>query len=135
MIQRIQSIWLLLAAAGALSSLKLSFYSGSKQNGVFEELNGSTGFFLLILTVAVALTALITIFLFKNRKLQMQITWLGLLLQAGCIAFLISKTNEFTQGNYSLTAICTFAVPVFFLLAWLGIRKDDKLVKSMDRLR
>lgn len=135
MIQRIQSIWLLLAGGSALASLKFSFYSGSKANGVFEELNSATGFLLLILTVAVALTAFITIFLFKNRKLQMKLTWLGLILQIAGIAVLVSKTNEFTQGNYSLTALFAFVVPVLFLLAWMGIRKDDKLVKSMDRLR
>ena len=37
MIQRIQSIWLLLAGAGSLATLKLSFYSGNKDNNLFEE--------------------------------------------------------------------------------------------------
>jgi hypothetical protein len=134
MIQRIQTIWLLLAVACTLASLKFSFYSGSTEKG-FEELNTASGFLLLLLTVATALTAAIIVFLFKKRKLQMQLSWLGIVLQSSVIGLLISKTNDFTQGNFSLTSLFAFVVPVFFLLAWIGIRKDEKLVKSMDRLR
>jgi hypothetical protein len=135
MIQRIQSIWLLLAAASALATLKFSFYSGVKENNVFAELNGTAHFLLLILTVTVALAAVVGIFLFKNRKLQMQLCFLGLLLQIAVVFFYINQTQEFVQGTFSLTSALTFLVPVFFLLAFLGIRKDEKLIKSMDRLR
>jgi hypothetical protein len=135
MIQRIQSIWLLLAAVASLSSLKFSFYSGNKENNLFAELNGSSHFLLLILTVAVTLGAFSSLFLFKNRRLQMRIVLVGFVLQAGLIAFYFSQTKNFITGSYTLTSIFSFAVPVFFILAWLGIRKDDKLVKSMDRLR
>lgn len=135
MIQRIQSIWLLLAAAAALATLKFSFYSGVKENNVFAELNGTAHFLLLILTVTVALAAVVGIFLFKKRKLQMQLCFLGLLLQIAVIFFYINQTQKFVQGTFSLTSTLTFLVPVFYLLAFLGIRKDEKLIKSMDRLR
>jgi Domain of unknown function (DUF4293) len=45
------------------------------------------------------------------------------------------ETQKFTEGNYALTAVLTFLIPVFFIVAWMGIRKDEKLIKSMDRLR
>ena len=135
MIQRIQTIWLLLAVIAALVSIELSFYSGNKDNNLFENLNGSSNFLLLILTVAVALTGLVTIFLFKNRKLQMRLTWLGLLLQLVVLALYFQQTKQFVQGNFTLTSAISFVIPVFFILAWLGIRKDEKLIKSMDRLR
>lgn len=135
MIQRIQSIWLLLAASAALAALKFSFYSGVKENNVFAELNGTAHFLLLILTVTVALAAVVGIFLFKNRKLQMQLCLLGLLLQIAVVFFYMNQTQKFVQGTFSLTSALTFLVPVFFLLAFLGIRKDEKLIKSMDRLR
>ncbi len=135
MIQRIQSIWLLLAAAAALATLKFSFYSGVKENNVFAELNGTAHFLLLILTVTVALAAVVGIFLFKNRKLQMQMCLLGLLLQIAVVFFYINQTQKFVQGTFSLTSALTFFIPIFFFLALLGIRKDEKLIKSMDRLR
>lgn len=135
MIQRIQTIWLLLAATASLLSLKFSFYSGMKDNNVFTQLNGLSVFVLLILSVAVALLALATIFLFKNRKLQTQLSILGFLLQVIAVVIYFLETEKFVEGNYALTAILTLTVPVFFILAWMGIRKDEKLIKSMNRLR
>lgn len=135
MIQRIQTIWLLLAATASLLSLKFSFYSGIKENNVFTQLNGLSVFALLILSVAVALLALATIFLFKNRKLQMQLSLLGFLLQVIAVVVYFLEIKKFVEGNYALTAVLTLMIPVFFILAWMGIRKDEKLIKSMDRLR
>lgn len=135
MIQRIQSIWLLLAGAGSLATLKLSFYSGNKDNSLFEELNGTSHFLLLILAVAVALTAFAALFLFKNRKLQTQLSLLGLLLQIGALVLYFLQTQKFVTGNFTLVSAVSFAIPVFFILAIVGIRKDEKLIKSMDRLR
>ncbi len=135
MIQRIQTLWLLLAAACSLATLKFSFYSGNKDNNLFAELNGTSNFFLLILAVAVALTALAAIVLFRKRKLQMQLSLLGFLLQAVALVVYFLQTKQYVQGNFTLTSAISFAIPIFFILAWIGIRKDEKLVKSMDRLR
>ena len=135
MIQRIQTIWLLLAGAGSLSTLKLSFYSGTRDNNLFTELNGTSHFLLLILAVAVALAAFAALFLFKNRKLQTQLCLLGLLLQIGALVLYFLQTQKYVLGNFTLTSAISFAIPVFFILALLGIRKDAKLIKSMDRLR
>jgi hypothetical protein len=135
MIQRIQTIWLLLAATASLLSLKFSFYSGMLANNVFAQLNGLSHFAVLILTVAVALAALAGIFLFKNRKLQIQLSWLGFLLQVIVLIIYFLEIKKFTDGNLAFTAVLSMIVPVFFILAWLGIRKDEKLIKSMDRLR
>lgn len=135
MIQRIQSIWLLLAAGASLASLRFSFYSGVKENNVFERLNGQSHFVLMILSVAVALAALLALFMFKNRKLQKQITVVALLLQLITITVYILQLKHFTTGNFLLTSVFTLLIPVFFLFAWLGIRKDENLIKSMDRLR
>lgn len=135
MIQRIQTIWLLLAAAAAFASLKLSFYSGNKDNNLFEVLTGSSHFLLMILSVAVGLLALITIFLYKNRKLQIRLNLLGIALQLAVLAVYFQQTKTYVQGNFTLTSALSFIIPVFFILALLGIRKDEKLIKSMDRLR
>ncbi|MBS4066103.1 MAG: DUF4293 family protein [Chitinophagaceae bacterium] len=135
MIQRIQTIWLLLATTAALLSLKFPFYSGMLEKEGFTKFNGSSVFGLLVLSVAVALVAFVAIFLYKNRKLQMQLSLLGLLLQLVTIVVYFLEIQKFTDGNFSLTAILSFVIPFFFILAWMGIRKDEKLIKSMDRLR
>jgi hypothetical protein len=43
--------------------------------------------------------------------------------------------GNFYNGNIALWAIFYFAVLIFFILAARGISKDEKLIKSMDRLR
>lgn len=45
------------------------------------------------------------------------------------------ETKKFESGTYSLTAILSLAIPVLLVLAARGIWKDEKLVKSVDRLR
>lgn len=135
MLQRVQTIWLLLAATAALLTLKFPIYSGQQENGVFGELNGQSDFVLIVLTIAVSLLAVVCIFLYKNRSKQSLLTLGALALQVLQLILLYAKTAKYTQGNYSLTAIIYLLIPVFFVLAWLGIRKDEKLVRSMDRLR
>lgn len=139
MIQRIQSVWLLLASIAAFSTLKLSFYSGNmvdaNQVKTFTSLTAVTNLLILVLTVVVAVAAFIAIFLYKNRSLQLRIT-----LAAAIIAFLdiflyYQQTRKFAEGNYDLTAVLTLVVPILLLLAARGISKDQKLVKSLDRLR
>jgi heme/copper-type cytochrome/quinol oxidase subunit 4 len=104
-------------------------------NNVFTQLNGTSKFVLLILAVAIALIALATIFLYKSRRLQLQLSLLGFLLQAIVIVMYFMELQKFVEGTFALTAILTLLIPIFFILAWLGIRKDEKLIKSMDRLR
>lgn len=139
MIQRIQSIWLLLAAAAAFSTLKLSFYSGNlvdaNQVKTFTNLTAVNHLLILILTVAVAVAAFIAIFLYKNRTLQFRITLAAAFVSVVNIFLYYQQTRKFAEGNYDLTALLTLFVPILLFLAARGIGKDQKLVKSLDRLR
>ena len=51
------------------------------------------------------------------------------------IIIYFTELKKFVSGNMSLTAILVFAIPIFLILAVNGIYKDEKLVKSLDRLR
>jgi hypothetical protein len=136
MIQRIQSLWLLLAAACAFAGFKFSFYSGTKLNDVlFHELNATSTFLLMAVTIAVGLLALVTLFLFKNRNLQLRLCVLGILLEAILILLYYRETTSFTKGTFSLTAVLQMIIVLAFVLAVRGINKDSKLVKDSDRLR
>lgn len=139
MLQRIQSIWLLLAAICAFLTIRLSFYSGNietpGQPASFQFLNAGFNIWILILTVALVCIAAIDIFLYKNRKLQGRLALLGLLLSLLNIFLYYKQTQKFTVGNYDLTAVLAILIPVLFFLAFRGIYRDQKLVKSLDRLR
>jgi hypothetical protein len=139
MLQRIQTIWLMLAAICGFLTLKFPFYSGNKADAnnvkTFEYLIASGSIIILILTVAVFVTVLITIFLYKNRKLQLRITLAVIVVSLLNIFLYYTETKKFAEGNYSLTALLTVAIPFFLFFAARNIYKDEKLVKSMDRLR
>jgi glucan phosphoethanolaminetransferase (alkaline phosphatase superfamily) len=136
MIQRIQSIWLLLASACAFAGFKFSFYSGNKLNDpLLHELNASSTLLIMLTTIAIGALALVTIFLFKQRTTQRWLCVLGILLQALLIFLYYRETTAFTQGNYALTAILQALVVLGFVLAIAGINKDSKIIKESDRLR
>jgi len=138
MLQRIQSLWALLAVACAVLTLKFSFYSGNKLIAparTFEYLTGTTNVLILILTVVIIVGGLVNIFNYKNRKLQLRATLALFLLSLINIVLYFRETQKFAEGNYDLTALLSFSMPVFFFLAAKGIYRDQKLVKSADRLR
>ena len=136
MIQRIQSLWLLLASACAFAAFKLPYYSGTNAKGITSyELNGTENFLLILTTVLVGGLALLTIFLFKNRTLQQRLCVLGIVLEALLIGLYYREVRSFTQGTYSLTAILHSIIVIAFFLAARGISKDEKLIKDSERLR
>jgi hypothetical protein len=137
MIQRIQTIWLLLAGICAVVTILLPFYSGIQDPTIaYHELNGKTGGILIMfVTLLVAVLCLVNIGLFKNRKTQLRFC-AGALLAEGVLVFLYYKqTLIFTQGTYALTAILHLFVVLFIALAARGIFADEKLIKESDRLR
>lgn len=139
MIQRIQTVWLFLSALCAAFTYKYPFYSGNivgKDNFQrYEKLDASSNFLLLIFTGVLIAGAIVIIFLYKNRKQQLWLTIAAAGLSVINIIIYFSELKKFISGNMSLAAVLAFAIPVFLLLAASGIWKDEKLVKSLDRLR
>ena len=139
MIQRIQTVWLFLAALFAALTYKFPFYTGNVLNKeslqVYEKLIASSSFLLLIFTAGLVAGTIIIIFMYKNRKQQMWLTAAAAGLSIINIILYFTELKKFLSGNMSLTAVLALAIPVFLLLAINGIWKDEKLVKSLDRLR
>src|SRR5215203_1314140 len=79
MIQRIQSIWLLLAALAGFLLYRLPLWKGVLQDGSEKIFLGSEKLILFIIVIATSVLALVTIFLFRNRKLQKSLSLLGVL--------------------------------------------------------
>jgi len=141
MIQRIQTVWLFLAALCAALTYQFPFYTGNKINPTnaqvqtYEKLVASSNFLLLIFTATLTVGAIIIIFLYKNRKQQMWLTVIAAALAVINIVIYFTELKKFVSGNMSLTSVLAFAIPIFLMLAVSGIYKDEKLVKSLDRLR
>ena len=137
MIQRIQTIWLLFASACAFLTMKFPFYYvGQNPNSTSDQFNATTNnILLLILTSVLGTLCLFTIFVFKQRRLQLWLTILAIVISALDILLFFSYKKDHPGGGLALTSVFAFLVPIFLFLAAKGIYQDRKLIKSMDRLR
>ena len=147
MLQRIQTIYLLLGA-GFLSGAAFSplarlstpvSESPIFSDGVFSATDQSG---LLILLLLVAFLLLVAVFLFRNRRAQTLLTKVGLaatLLVVAAIAYMLNASRnqlpELAALRPATGALLPVAGLVAQVLALRNIQKDDKLVRSMDRLR
>lgn len=157
MIQRIQTIWLLLASLAILSLFlfpyvsyidlvglgKMIFING-EYGAVNNEVVKSEGYIMqVVATVVLALVPLFIIFQFKNRKLQVKLIYaeIVLIFLFGVWLFLSASStlSLINQGiNAQNIGVGFFLLPmaiIFLTMALGGIRKDEKLIKSADRLR
>ncbi|WEK37757.1 MAG: DUF4293 family protein [Candidatus Pseudobacter hemicellulosilyticus] len=141
MIQRIQTVWLLLAAAAAFLTLKLPFYSGNiiieGQPQQYMVLTATSNILLLILSVAVGIVALISLFMYKDRKLQLKLCFLALFISIINLVLFYMQTQKFIpgQGSINITAVIAVMIPVLLFFSIRGIYRDEKLVKGLERLR
>ena len=137
MLQRIQSIWLLLAGVAALLTIKLPYYSGIQEPTLpYHELNGLTGgIVILLVTITIAVVAFVAIFLYKNRTTQLRLCVAAIVLEALLIFLYYRQITAYTQGTFALTSILHMCILLFFVLAARGINNDEKLIKDSNRLR
>jgi len=140
MLQRIQTIWLLLAATCSFISLKITFYAGnliaegttSNSVGAFSKITGMDN---PILTTAVGVMSLICIFLYKNRKQQIKFCIAAFFIEISLLIFYYFLTKTFKEGTLAIGAGIHLFIIIFILLAIAGIRKDNKIIAESDRLR
>ncbi|MEO6219695.1 MAG: DUF4293 family protein [Ginsengibacter sp.] len=136
MIQRVQTIWMILAAITAFLTLQFSFYSGNLAVGnIYHAVMASDNFFILVLTSALGTGIIINIFLFKHRSVQFRIILFALLTECILIFIYTRETNKFSTGNFSLWSALHLLVILFLIFAATGIYKDSRLIKESNRLR
>lgn len=145
MIQRIQTLWLLVAGLLNAGVFYFPLYRGHVQTaGVDTLVYLTVGPRLPLVLLAIVMTALplITIAMFGNRKRQKRMTAISIVATLAFISFAMTQVTPFLEANagiandsYWIGMILPFIAIVFLILAFLGIRKDDKLVRSLDRLR
>jgi len=141
MIQRIQSIWLLLSAlcSGLIFLVPLGnsesgqkFFVHGWQTQATED--GNTGV-LWMLVLACALLPLPVIFQFRKRARQIKMIWTIVVLNLAMAALLLFAIFETDQAQPGAGFLLIPASAVFLILAIVAISKDEKLIRSADRLR
>ena len=153
MIQRIQTVYLFLASLAIyllflFPIANLFTTTGAKKimiTGVYETINGQVAqtesfTLLMIATVIIGLVPIALIFLYKNRKKQLTLVYTSVIVFIA-YSFWISQTVKSASGttlqisDYGIGAGLTSVAVLFLILAGRGIQRDEKLVKSADRLR
>ena len=155
MIQRIQSVYLLLTTL--LSALfltgKILTFKGEKGTDFIMNIKGTwqiteTGgnvmiqnqVPVLVVLILIILLSLVTIFFYKRRKLQLKlnigvivliITFIGVLLFYALS--IIKKYQASLVPGWKM--FIPFLMILSGILTYRGIKKDEELVKSYDRLR
>lgn len=136
MLQRIQTIYLLLAAitaAGLIFVFSLWTNSAGKEVYAYDQLI-AFGMFL-----ASAAISLVSIFMFKNRKLQFVLGRLNIILNFFLLGVFVywslTLPGEMDISEKGIGMFLPIISIVFIVLANKAIKKDEDLVKSVDRLR
>lgn len=135
MIQRLQTLFLILAGVINL----FIFFTPIYRHAVSDPQWWIGSGFAIFLTGAMLL-AIVSIFLYKNRKRQLAWVKAGTYFQIA--AFAVGASILFTLGGFG-TFLLTEALSLFFILIalisyWQAgrfIKKDEDLVRSMDRIR
>ena len=144
MIQRMQSLFFLLAAGCFGGEFATSFASSDIANeGIFSDqlynLSDHPG--LQIITGIGLLISIAAIFLYRNRTLQVKLGYvlatIAILLPVVAVLIFMNHTGqaENLQIEDQLGLYLPLGMIVFSLLAVRYVKKDEKLVQSMDRLR
>ncbi|UZO79242.1 DUF4293 domain-containing protein [Aquimarina sp. ERC-38] len=136
MLQRIQTIYLLLAAAvsGAICIFVPYGIDANKVEIYAYEKPLVFGLF-----IASALLSLITVFLYKNRKLQFVLgrvnILLNLILLGVFVYWSLTISGETMVSEKGIGMVIPIVSIVLLVMANKAIKKDEDLVKSVDRLR
>jgi hypothetical protein len=149
MIQRIQTLWLLLAtASGALMFfMPLAYlYSGGaelvlKYSGVYNTATGELHTTAYTITGLIAITvflSFITIFIYKNRILQMRLCVYTAILMIAVMALTAYYLFYMYSGFKIVPEFIVFLPLIGFILLLMArraIKRDEELVRAIDRIR
>lgn len=136
MIQRIQTLYLFFAAAIS-GGLIFVFHLWTNSEGA--KVFAIDNYMYLALFLGSALLSLISIFSFKNRKSQFVLGRLNIILNFILLGVFVYQSLKVSgEINVSEKGI-GMLLPIFSIvclaLANKAIKKDEDLVKSVDRLR
>ncbi len=154
MIQRIQSVYLLITAILTGNLMFLSMGNIAGKDGIFAlkflglcDITNpaqATVVFptwpLAILIVLTTALSLISIFMYKKRLLQLRVCSINTVLLAGLTGLILYTAHSMTNAingtlSYTLPAFLPLLGIVLTILAIKAIGRDEMLIKSVDRIR
>ncbi|OJW82717.1 MAG: hypothetical protein BGO69_07015 [Bacteroidetes bacterium 46-16] len=139
MIQRIQTLWLFLAALVNAGLFVFDLYRPADASGTLKPLNVIDNYFFVLIALVTIVLPLVTIFMFRDRKKQVRMTAVSIIASLSFISTMLMEVRSSypagTSGSYWIASVLPVLAIIFLIMAIRGIRKDEKLVRSQDRLR
>lgn len=125
-----------------LAMLSLFYFPIYKFEGALPQKIGTNALSILLCGLSIVLSFL-TLISFKKRKNQLALNWVNILVCIGLQAWLLYTIEAHRSsdglvslpGYYWVGCFIPIIALVFLFMAYAGIRKDEKLIKSLDRLR
>ncbi|MEI7801100.1 MAG: DUF4293 domain-containing protein [Bacteroidota bacterium] len=139
MLQRIQTLYLIAALICTGLMFYLPIWKSGENIGI-DSLGAGTHLYLLLIATLLGLFQIISIFFYKERKTQILFCNISIFIT---IVYLLTFFVIFLQENeisnlasgIQIGTILPILIIVFKILAITNIRKDEELIRSMDRLR
>jgi len=136
MIQRIQTIYLLVSTAISAGLIFVFHLWTTKENVKFFAQDELMYFVMFLGSAALSL---ISIFMYKNRQSQFVLGRLNILLNFILLGFFVYQSlnvsGETNVSEKGIGVVLPILSIVLLALANRAIKKDEDLVKSVDRLR
>ncbi|MDE5607619.1 MAG: DUF4293 domain-containing protein [Muribaculaceae bacterium] len=137
-LQRWQSVYLLVAVFAMILACILPFGAIVADGTTITKLMAADYPVLLTLNILIGIILVIDIFMYKNLRSQKMVAAVAALL---CIASLITQVLILTHNEapfalvWNGSIIATFCAFVCALMARYNMTRDEKILKSYDRLR
>jgi len=136
MIQRIQTLFLLVVALLAgVAPFFINLWVTADGNKFFAQQEMLISIAFYVITVL----ALVAIFLFKKRQNQFVVNRITIILNLFLLGFFVYRSlnlsGETAVSEKGIGMLIPVFSIVFLVLANRAIKKDEDLVKSVDRLR
>ena len=157
MIQRVQSLFLLVAAVAAIAVLFIPIGNIIDVSGLClyqydafslkkEGVGIMSTLYIAILWGVSAILSIVTIFMFKNRALQVRLNGVNMLVMLAALItmlyiypnFVFEKRQFVTSSSvldFNRLILISLVPAVSLYLANMFIKKDEKKVRAADRLR
>ncbi|MEI6679081.1 MAG: DUF4293 domain-containing protein [Mariniphaga sp.] len=154
MIQRIQTVYLLIAEIligilffvplAGISGQNASIYrfdiKGLSLDGILKSDIASGSMPLILVWAASMMLIVVCIFMYKNRKQQIRFSIITIFILLGfgsLIFYSVLSTATILSGGHSFRIFIVFPViaAILIYMAIRAISKDERLVRSIDRIR
>ena len=137
MLQRPQTLWISIAIILAVLMFEFPFATGKflDEPAQLVNLDAGSSMLLIVVTLLSVILSGATILSYTNLKKQKSFCWIGILISVVLCLIYLREWNSMQEATLTMTSVIPMAIPICLLLAWLGMDRDQKLIRKMGRTR